>query len=376
MANAFARILKPLASLRLTVALLAMAMLLVFFGTLAQQHQGIWTVQKRYFHTLIIWGFGPPLPGGFLIGGMLLVNLLAAHATRFKLAWNRTGILLIHVGIILLLVGEIITGIFALETQMAVPQGKTVDYTFDVRRPEIAVVDTSGTNQDRVVTIPLALLRDGNVVRDANLPCEVLIEKFVANSRIAGPMQQGPGVLRLADREAGTNIGIVPLPDETDAQRVNMPAAFVSLRSGGERLGTWLVSLEFGPQPFEAGGKQYLISLRYRRHHVPYGIHLVKFTHKSYPGTDIPQEFSSQVEIVNPAQSEKREALISMNSPLRYDGKTFYQAGFADNDTTTILQVVENPGVWLPYASCALVGCGMLFHFLLMLGKFLARKAS
>lgn len=376
MSDALVRIFKPLASLRLTVALLGMAMLLVFFGTLAQMHQGIWAVQQQYFHSLVIWGFGPPLPGGFLIGGLLLVNLLAAHAVRFSFAWKRTGILLIHGGIILLLVGEIITGLFALETQMAIPQGQTVNYTFDVRRPELAIVDTSAADKDRVVTIPYTMLREGNVILDPNLPCEVLVERYLPNSRLAGPMQKEAGVLRLADQDAGAKIGVVPLGDETDPQRTNTPAAFVTLRAGRERLGTWLVSLDLGPQAFELGGKSYLIALRHHRHHVPYGIHLIKFTHKTYPGTDIPQEFSSHVELTNPGRSEKREAVIFMNSPLRYDGKTFYQAGFADNDTTTILQVVENPGVWLPYISCALVGGGMLLHFLLMLGRFLSRSAA
>lgn len=376
MSKALHAILKPLASLRLTVALLVMAILLIFFGTLAQQHQGIWTVQKQYFHALLIWGYGPPLPGGFLIAGLLLVNLIAAHAVRFSFAWKRTGILLIHSGIILLLVGEIITGLFARESQMRIPQGETVQYLFDVRRPELAVTDTSDPQHDRVVTIPWSMLHEGETVRDANLPCEVVVRRKLINAVLVGPMQQAPNVLRLGDRELGKSLGVVSLPDETDPSRANSAAAFVALRAGTQDLGTWLLHAELGPQPFEVAGKKYLIDLRFSRTALPYGVRLVKFTHKTYPGTDIPQEFSSRVEIDNPGTQERREAVIFMNNPLRYDGKTFYQAGFADNDTTTILQVVENPGVWLPYIACGLVGGGMLLHFLIMLGKFLARSAA
>ena len=43
-----------------------------------------------------------PFPGGYTIGTALLVNLLAAHAVRFKLAWRRTGILMIHSGIVVM----------------------------------------------------------------------------------------------------------------------------------------------------------------------------------------------------------------------------------------------------------------------------------
>ena len=70
-------------SLRLTVVLLALSMLLVFAATLAQVDLGIWAVQQEYFRSFVaFWHIGPlfvPRPGGYLVGGMLLINLLAAH---------------------------------------------------------------------------------------------------------------------------------------------------------------------------------------------------------------------------------------------------------------------------------------------------------
>src|SRR6516225_7256809 len=117
------KILMPLASLRLTVVMFVLAIALVFMGTLAQVDEGIFTVLTKYFRTGIAWipfqalvrfgqvflGVSPqaqvsgsfPFPGGWLIGGVLLVNLLAAHAIRFKLTWKRSGILLIHSGLLL-----------------------------------------------------------------------------------------------------------------------------------------------------------------------------------------------------------------------------------------------------------------------------------
>ena len=67
-------------SLKLTVTLLALSMVLIFVGTLAQVHKGIWTVMDQYFRCWIAWtalsvffpgsGSGPavvvPFPGGFL----------------------------------------------------------------------------------------------------------------------------------------------------------------------------------------------------------------------------------------------------------------------------------------------------------------------
>src|SRR5438876_11775518 len=108
--NPLARALKVISSLRLTVILFAMAMFLILAGTLAQVHEGVWTVVARYFRSPVVRidfqlfvprnvlrvPGGILFPGGFLIAGVLLVNLLSAHAVRFKLSAKRTGIIITH----------------------------------------------------------------------------------------------------------------------------------------------------------------------------------------------------------------------------------------------------------------------------------------
>src|SRR5580658_4668497 len=87
------RLIRFFTSLRLTVVLLAFAIILVFIGTLAQVDEGLYNAQARYFRQWLIFGldlFGHKipilLPGGYLIGTMLLANLLAAHIYRFQLS--------------------------------------------------------------------------------------------------------------------------------------------------------------------------------------------------------------------------------------------------------------------------------------------------
>src|SRR5271168_1122142 len=103
------RLLKIFTSLRLTVILLAFAILLVFIGTIAQVDEGLYQAQARYFRQWIVLGldlFGKEipivLPGGRLIGTLLLINLIAAHAYRFQLSKKKIGILLAHSGVVLL----------------------------------------------------------------------------------------------------------------------------------------------------------------------------------------------------------------------------------------------------------------------------------
>src|SRR5262245_26420790 len=125
------RVVEVLASLRITVVLFVFSILLIFFGTLAQVDLGIHFIVTKYFRTAVVWvplqiffprsmvvSGGFPFPGGWLLGGLLLVNLLAAHAIRFKVNWKRSGILLIHAGLIVMMLSELFTGLFAVESRM------------------------------------------------------------------------------------------------------------------------------------------------------------------------------------------------------------------------------------------------------------------
>ena len=53
--NQIKYVLKPIASLQLTIVLFSMSLVLVFFGTLAQMNNGIWTVVDKYFWSMFVW---------------------------------------------------------------------------------------------------------------------------------------------------------------------------------------------------------------------------------------------------------------------------------------------------------------------------------
>ena len=165
-----------LASLRLTVTLFWLAFVLVFLGTVAMKDEGIWTIVSKCFRTYVAWipyqvfvRFGQvffgvseqvswpgsfPFPGGWLIGSALMVNLLAAHAVRFKLTWKRSGILMLHAGLAIMFVGEWLTGTYAVEGNMAIEEGNSANYVVHNRTTELAVIDSSDAQVDRVVAVP------------------------------------------------------------------------------------------------------------------------------------------------------------------------------------------------------------------------------
>lgn len=387
--------LKPVASLRLTVVLLSLSMVLILAGTLAQTGAGVWTVVDEYFRSVYVLIpfqlFVPvkiaripgvmPFPGGLTLGVLMFVNLVAAHAVRFSLTWKRSGMIITHAGVMLLLAGEFVTGAFAREGTMSIDEGSSSNYVEDMRTSELAVVNTSDPKDDLVVVIPERLLSSGGKtpISHGMLPFDVRVVEWMPNSRLMGPMQGGGGRAARATAGTGRQVTAVAAPPATgvDGATIDVPAAYVALSSGGKELGTYLVSPNLrDPQAVDAGGTRYWIELRFARTYKPYTVHLIDFKHDRFVGTETPRNFSSLVRLVDPTRHVDREVLISMNNPLRYAGETFYQSAFKPDDSGTVLQAVANPGWLIPYASCTMVTIGLLIHFGIRLSATVRRKIA
>ncbi len=375
--------LRVLASLRLTVVCLAIGMLLVFLGTLAQVHLGIHAVQAQYFQSLFVfwsprganWKI-PILPGGYLLGTVLLVNLLAAHATRFQFSRKKAGIIILHLGVILLLVGQLLTGLFARETQMRIDEGQTLGYSEAPREVELAIIDVTNPQYDQVVAIPEKRLAQGGTIQNPTLPFTVQIQRFMPNSQLVMRAKAPNAPPSPATTGFGPNVVATEIPRTVKDDERDLSAAFVQLNGVNGSLGTWLVSNAMAdPQSFTVNGHTYELVMRQRRFYKQFAITLLHFAHDRYAGTDIPKNFSSRVRLVDFQRNENREVLISMNDPLRYRGFTFYQAGFENNDKTSILQVVKNPAMLMPYIACGLVALGLVTQFSMHLFGFVKKRS-
>jgi hypothetical protein len=399
-------LLLPIASLKITVVLFALSLFLIFCGTLAQIDQGIWTVLHKYFRTFFSWiplqifvQFGQiffnlpkdlrvsgsiPFPGGWAIGTLLLVNLLAAHLVRFKVTWKRSGILLIHAGLVVLMLGEFITGLCAVEARMTIAEGQTMNYVTDNRAAELAIIDTSNPHDDKVVVIPSSILRAGGRIQDERLPFDVQVNQYMVNSELLDLRDKQAAMENPANAGDGLQTVAVERPEVSGtADEIDLPAAYVTFfEKGKDRpLGTYLLSLllSLSNQPLQTvplpDGKQYDVGFRFKRIYKPYSLQLLEFRYDRYPGTDIPKNFSSLVRVVDPERNEDRQALIRMNEPLRHREETYYQADFdKKTEKTTVLQVVDNPGWRLPYIACTMVVVGLLIHFCLHLVRFLSLR--
>ena len=181
-------IVKLFTSLKLTVALLAISLAIVFLGTMAQEPLGQKIAVERFFQsffvdqvameaayikTVQIFGVAteplsperileakrwPVFPGGYLIGVLLLINLLSAHAQRFTFTWKKGGIFLTHIGIILLLLGQLLTDLLSQESFVHMERGDRRHFSVSFDNNELVLLSHVNAQSNRVVAIPESLL--------------------------------------------------------------------------------------------------------------------------------------------------------------------------------------------------------------------------
>jgi hypothetical protein len=373
-----------LASLRLTVGLLSLSLVMIFVATLDQVHLGVWGVQKKYFHAFFVLAKLPgtevqlPIfPGGYLLGIALLVNLLTAHAYRFRLSWKKSGIWLTHVGLILLLIGEGISGLKQRDGQMRLNVGQTSRYVESFRENELAISDTTDPRFDAVVAIPVSHLMVRDVIQNPKLPFLLKSIAYYPNALLRTRSQMPNAPPSMATMGQGTEMVVEPAEITYKPDENNWPTSYVELTGPEGSLGIWLVSAMLEePQSFSYQGRTWQLALRAQRDYLPFSIRLDRFTHDVYPGTDIPKNFASNIRLVSDDGRDDRAVHISMNSPLRYGGFAFYQAGYANNDRTSVLEAVRNPGWRIPYLSCLLIAAGLILQFGLSLFGFFRKRAS
>ena len=399
----------PFASVRLTLTLLSLSMILIFVATLEQVRIGIRGAQAEYFESFYgIWYYPEqfwggsflsvvplPIPGGYLLGGLLIINLIAAFVTRFQWSGKKIGIQIIHLGIILLLIGQMTTQAIQVESRMQINKGESSDYIERFHGVELAFTDVTDANRSKVVSIPEELLKPGSTLRVPGFPFKVRVKAFGPNcsfdfkesaaqrSKITMDVNRGIG--------ASANLSLSPREEDYSNDAANFGYLVFQLVNGSEELGTWLAvahpagndrwkfvhtKLEgMAFQPLRHEGRLWGVELRSIREYLPYSIELLKIENEFYQGTDIPHNFESHVNL-NLESGQKRKALVYMNTPLRHGGKTFYQYQMNKAADYTVFQVIRNPSWLVPYIACILLSVGLLWQFSFHLINFLRKQSK
>lgn len=373
-----------LSSFGLACVLFVLLLILTFFGTLEQVDLGIHDVQKKYFESFFVvlhlFDTIPVLlPGAYLILALLTVNVLLGGIIRLSKKPSHIGMLITHLGIVLMIIGSFVKYSWAIDGHMTLPEGQQSSEFQSYYLNEIAIARTTEGGKHKEYLVPDSLFKHADPSAPAtfthpDLPFEVTVLDFMRNCQ--------PMPITAMPPDDNTVVDGVFLSENSPAKEAeqNMPGAHVSLAMHGsdETVDALLWGFAEHPLAVEADGTVWSVDLRRKRYPLPFTIHLDKFTRELHPRTQMPSAFRSDVTKIE--DGHKQRIKIQMNQPLRHEGYTFFQASFQEADPQrgtpmmSTFAVVNDPADQIPLYSCIVISFGMLVHFTLKLFKYLKKE--
>jgi hypothetical protein len=423
-----------LASMRLAVVLVVLLGLLTWLGTLAQIDRSTFDVQREYFESWYVlaelplswWGrdlftLVIPLPGAYPVMGLLGLNLLVGGLVRLRLQAKNAGVLITHIGILLLLVAGFVKLHFSFAGHLALyeapaagaaagPVGDPLheSSTFvSFHDYELALLKDLGDSvEERVVpeaslwaarptggpgarrgrlsgllqSAGLETVGETVVLRAPDLPFTVQVHHWFDNCR---PTPKGPMVAAETPVVDGAFLRPVEIAREREQ---NTAGCYVTvLGQAGERVEGILWGLEM--RPFEKGrfpltftiaGQRWGLDLRRVMYELPFGVRLDKFQKSDHPGTTMARDFRSFVTVQEPGR--ERQVQIYMNTPLRQDGYVVYQTNWGPQQGGgppwySVFEIANNPSDVWPAVACGVIALGLLVHFVTKLARFLSSSS-
>lgn len=378
------RIVDVFSSLWLSALLLSLLALLTWLGTLEQVDHGLYEVQKKYFESFFLFHeVGPisiPLPGANLVMWLLLVNIVIGGIVRMRKTKATIGVLITHLGIILLLVAGFVKNYFSTDGHITLFEGESADYYQSYYRWELAILEeqADGTVAEHILShdqVAACIGAEGRVFRSSTLPFEVRLTHFLKNSR---PMPKGP--MFEVKVPVADGLFLSELEPEPEAE-ANVAGVCVTVtgRDGSQQSGL-LWGVERAPLTVRMAGKRYGLTLRHERYPMPFEVQLLDFIKEDHPRMAMAKAFESDVKVRE--DGSERTVKIEMNAPLRDRGLVLYQASWGPENAGpqtplfSTLSVVSNPADQYPFYACIVIAVGMLLHFLMKLARHLRSQQS
>lgn len=371
------------ASFGFAVVLLLLLLLIVFLGTLYQVDHGLYAAQQKYFNSFFVVHhffdrLPVTLPGGYLLISLFLVNIVLGGIVRIRKSKRTAGIIIAHIGVIVMIVGGAITYHYSDSGNMQLYEGETsdefesyYDWTIEVAQPAVSdtahVIDQSlfkdlGPGKRRTFTNP-------------DWPFDLVVSNFARN---AWPVREQGGEGGLAV----DGFRLEPLPLEKEAEQ-NLPGVYVTAvdKESGEKTEGILWGMALQPLTVAGDDAEWTVGLARKRWKVPFTVTLDDFNRELHPGTDMPAAFESYITKTEEGKPDEK-IHIYMNHPLRYQGYTFFQASWGPqnagpNDRLfSVFAVVRNPADQVPLIACIIVGVGLTLHFGQRLYKYLRKETT
>ncbi len=344
-------ILRMLADPAILFFALPWLMILLTWGTVAQKDIGLYSAHELYFGSWIIWAGGViPLPGAYPTLAAITFSLVVKFL--FFSPWHaaKTGTIIAHLGIIILMGGGLLTAMTQREGYIMLRAGQTGKTISDYHDRVLHIEKNGAPFRD----IPFSKIYGGMDIDIGGTAISILETCHNCRPETVedGESRQGLAA-QIALREA-------PLEKENEAN-----LSGITFKAGDD---IYIAMEEIPHRPDIPDGKDvYTVSMIRAQSILPFSVRLEKFERDMHPGTDMARGFSSTVTIEEDGVSWPYT--IRMNEPLRYKGYTFYQSSFSikPDGEYSILSVVQNKGRTFPYIASALIFTGLLLHLIIRL---------
>lgn len=330
-------------------------MALLIAGTVSQRYIGLYEAEKLFFAAWWVW-IGPlPLPGTYPTLGLLAAGLVARLLADRPWRRAQAGILITHIGALLLLMGGMVTALTAEEGYITLAEGETGNSVSDYHQRELAILK----NDEVFYAVPHLQLRESMEIRPDGLPFTLTVRVACRHCEPQFRKEAGAEYKGVAAKVA---LSPAPLQQENENNQAGLELAVSGADAGQD--GVYLL---FEPTPHRpeitVGGDVYRIVLRKKQRPLPFTVRLEAFEKFTHPGTDTAREYQSDVTIIEPSGLEWRQS-IRMNEPLRTHGHTLYQSSFIDarGEIRSVLAVVKNHGFAFPYIASLVLALGLMLH--------------
>ena len=385
----------------LATALIVLLGVQTWMATLEMTTEGLLPTLDKYFHWTswfvlakipVVYSdafIRVPLPGGYWICALLLVNMTLGGLIRARKGMKTAGVLIAHFGIIFMVAAGGVAQFLEERGVMLLFEGDTSDYAISLTEPTLEVITLEdGKPVDPVTVVEPSAFRNLRKTSTRNFllpdhPFDIEITGWLENSL----------VLR-GEEDADKNplidgYRLVEWPTEKEKE-LNMPGCYARvIMENGSKGDPFILAMppagfvkqEYPPHIVEADGKRYAVRLVKKT--VPAGVKvkLDKAIAEYYPGTSKPKKFESEIEVFDEEGASGVEVDIKMNEPMRRNGYTFYQRTMSGGPQEpgarySGLEVVSNPAEKWPEYSLWVVTFGLLLHFVYKLSVFLVKGSS
>jgi len=349
--------------------LMPLLIVLLIVGTVTQRWIGLYAAHHTYFSSFIIW-LGPiPLPGGYTILGLLTLNLTAKFLFKSEWSAKKSGIILAHLGALILLIGGLVTSIMAEERYMVLPEGAQSPFIYHYTKRNLMVFQSNGEDDSQpteIMRLPYSNIDNWNT---DSLPFQFNLKFSCDNCNIikreeSSDYDENKTYAGMAQFMALEN---KPLEKEPEANLTGFEFTIFGADEGdGEHL-----AFDGMPKPIEIKslGKTYTFIFGKDQSTLPFSIKLKDFVKDNYQGTAMARGYHSDVVIMD--GDTHWETRIEMTKPLRYKGHTFFQSSFDQSEAgeVSIFSVVKNQGWLFPYIGTIVLALGLILHIIITFSR-------